>query len=378
MNKLQNQERIQLILGNSLKEIPKIAKESIDMIFADPPYNLQLNGTLSRPDGSKVNAVTEKWDQFETFKSYDDFSYKWLSACHDVLKPDGTMWVIGSYHNIFRLGTILQDLGFWILNDVIWVKHNPMPNFLGRRFTNAHETMIWCSKSKQSKYFFNYSAMKALNEDKQMRSDWYLPICNGKERIKLPEGGKLHPTQKPESLLYRILLSSTKQDDLILDPFSGSGTTLAVAKTLRRRAIGIEEDKVYYKYSKKRISDITAYNNDALKTIAPPTQKDRIPFGKLVESGIVLPGTKVESIDKKHKAKITVEGLLQSGTQKGSIHTLGAKLNGRPSCNGWTFWHINSANKRIPLDSLRQYFRDNLKHSSNKAISSANQSETVN
>lgn len=366
-----------LILGNSLEELPKIKKESVDMIFADPPYNLQLNGSLSRPDGTQVNAVTEKWDKFNSFKEYDDFSNKWISACKEILKPDGTMWVIGSYHNIYRLGNMIQNQGFWILNDVVWIKHNPMPNFLGRRFTNAHETMLWCSKSKQSKYYFNYNAMKALNEDKQMRSDWYLPICNGKERIKLDDGKKLHPTQKPESLLYRVLLASTKQNDLILDPFSGSGTTVAVAKSLRRRAIGIEQDKSYFKYAKKRINNITPLNNEVLKTIIPPSSQDRIPFGKLVESGILTPGTKLESMDKKHHAKVTVEGLLQCGTEKGSIHTLGAKLNGSSGCNGWTYWHVNSAKKLIPLDSLRQYFRDNYILSSNNNMATSN-TKTVN
>ena len=247
----------QILLGDCIEQINSLPANSIDLIFADPPYNLQLEGALSRPDQTVVDAVDDDWDKFSSFADYDKFTRDWLTAVRRVMKPDATIFVIGSYHNIFRVGTILQDLGFWILNDIVWRKNNPMPNFRGRRFTNAHETMIWASKSAEAKnYTFNYEALKAGNEDCQVRSDWLLPICTGGERLKDDNGRKTHPTQKPESLLTRIILSASNKGDVVLDPFFGSGTTGAVAKRLGRHFIGTERDTTYAKAAKKRIDDV--------------------------------------------------------------------------------------------------------------------------
>ena len=279
-----------IVNGDSLKELKKIPDETFDLIFADPPYNLQLKNELSRPDQSKVSAVNDKWDQFENFKKYDEFTFEWLSECKRVLKKNGAIWVIGSYHNIFRVGYTIQNLGFWILNDVIWNKNNPMPNFRGTRFTNAHETLIWASKSEKSKYTFNYQSLKCLNDDLQMRSNWNLPICSGTERLK-KNGKKIHSTQKPEALLHRILLATTNKNDLVLDPFLGSGTTAAVAKKLGRKYYGIEKEKTYFKAVEQRLKDIKPIEDDFLDTLKNNRSKPRIPFGSLVELGIIKPGT---------------------------------------------------------------------------------------
>jgi len=346
--------------GNCVDIMNGLPQESIDCIFADPPYNLQLGGDLHRPNNSKVDAVDNDWDQFDSLKAYDHFTKEWLTAARKILKPDGTIWVIGSYHNIFRLGYILQDMGFWILNDVIWRKTNPMPNFRGRRFTNAHETMIWAGKSEKSKYFFNYDAMKALNEDLQMRSDWTLPICNGGERLKDDNGDKAHPTQKPESLLYRVLMSSTKPDDTILDPFFGTGTTGAVAKKLGRNFIGIDENKDYIKVAQKRIDAIDAMKPNLLEA-KPKRALPRIPFGNLIEQGYIEPGTTLTASKGKYKATIHADGTLMAQNHvnkyRGSIHKVGAALQDAPSCNGWTFWHFEKNGKTLPLDILRQEIR---------------------
>jgi len=342
-----------LVNGDSLKELKKIPDETFDLIFADPPYNLQLKSELTRPDRSKVSAVNDKWDQFENFKKYDDFTYEWLSECKRILKKDGAIWVIGSYHNIFRVGTAIQNLGFWILNDVIWNKNNPMPNFRGTRFTNAHETLIWASKSEKSKYTFNYQSLKCLNDDLQMRSNWDLPICNGSERLK-KDGKKIHSTQKPEALLHRILLATSNKNDLILDPFLGSGTTATVAKKLGRNYFGIEKEKNYFKAAEQRIKATKPIEDDLLDTLKNNRSKPRIPFGSLVELGIIKPGTNIFDNKKKITARIMVDGSIKHNQAEGSIHKVAAAILGAESCNGWTFWHCDINGRTYPIDYLRQ------------------------
>ena len=345
-----------IICGESVEELKKIPSESFDLIFADPPYNLQLKNELTRPDRSKVNAVNDKWDKFKNFKSYDEFTLTWLKECKRVLKKNGSIWVIGSYHNIFRVGSIIQDLGFWILNDVIWDKNNPMPNFRGTRFTNAHETLIWASKSKNSKYTFNYQSMKSFNDDLQMRSTWSLPICNGKERLK-NNGTKLHSTQKPEALLHRIILASSNKDSLILDPFLGSGTTAVVAKKLGRSFFGIEKEKIYYDAAAKRINNANIIKDEYLDTIQNNKSKPRIPFGSLIELGVIKPGTEIYDQKKKVYAKVMVDGSIKCKENEGSIHKVAAQILGSESCNGWTYWHYQSGNSLKPIDELRQRLR---------------------
>jgi len=342
-----------IINGDSLEELKKIPRETFNLIFADPPYNLQLKSELTRPDRSKVSAVNDKWDQFENFKKYDDFTYEWLSECKRVLKKDGAIWVIGSYHNIFRVGTAIQNLGFWILNDVIWNKNNPMPNFRGTRFTNAHETLIWASKSEKSKYTFNYQSLKCLNDDLQMRSNWYLPICNGSERLK-KDGKKIHSTQKPEALLHRILLATSNKNDLILDPFLGSGTTATVAKKLGRNYFGIEKEKNYFKAAEQRIKTTKPIEDDSLDTLKNNRSKPRIPFGSLVELGIIKPGTNIFDNKKKITARIMADGSIKHNQAEGSIHKVAATILGAESCNGWTFWHCDINGRTYPIDYLRQ------------------------
>ena len=342
-----------IINGDSLEELKKIPRETFDLIFADPPYNLQLKSELIRPDRSKVSAVNDKWDQFENFKKYDDFTYEWLSECKRILKKDGAIWVIGSYHNIFRVGTAIQNLGFWILNDVIWNKNNPMPNFRGTRFTNAHETLIWASKSEKSKYTFNYQSLKCLNDDLQMRSNWDLPICNGSERLK-KDGKKIHSTQKPEALLHRILLATSNKNDLILDPFLGSGTTATVAKKLGRNYFGIEKEKNYFKAAEQRIKATKPIEDDLLDTLKNNRSKPRIPFGSLVELGIIKPGTNIFDNKKKITARIMADGSIKHNQAEGSIHKVAATILGAESCNGWTFWHCDINGRTYPIDYLRQ------------------------
>lgn len=348
--------------GDCVEIMRSLPKKSVDLIFADPPYNLQLGGNLHRPNNSLVDACDDDWDQFDSLKDYDKFTREWLSAARDTLTDDGAIWVIGSYHNIFRLGYILQDLGFWILNDIVWRKANPMPNFRGRRFTNAHETMIWASKSKDSKYRFNYDSMKALNEDLQMRSDWYLPLCTGSERLKDDEGQKAHPTQKPESLLYRVLMASTNPGDVVLDPFFGTGTTGAVAKKLDRRYIGIERETSYIKHAEDRLKKIVRLGDGEILHTPAKREEPRIPFGWLIERGLLKPGAVLTDSKQIHEAKVSADGNLiatgQAGQYRGSIHRVGAALQGAPSCNGWTYWHIKKGKSIVPIDSLRQQIRD--------------------
>ena len=346
-----------VLCGETVDVMKTLPKDCVDLIFADPPYNLQLGGDLHRPDNSKVQAVDEDWDKFQCFEHYDSFSEQWLLEARRILKPNGAIWVIGSYHNIYRLGAILQNLGFWILNDVVWRKSNPMPNFHGKRLTNAHETLIWASKSDSSKYTFNYEALKELNEGLQMRSDWVIPICNGKERLKDNNGKKAHPTQKPEALLHRILIASSKQSDIILDPFFGTGTTGAVAKKLRRKFIGIERNKNYVDIAENRIKEILPYDKTSLEVSQGKRNLPRIPFGSLVERGILNPGQDLHSYNGRYIAKIRADGTLIAHDAKGSIHQVGAILEGLPSCNGWAYWHFKVDGTTAPIDILRQKVR---------------------
>jgi len=343
--------------GDCIEMMNSLPENSIDLIFADPPYNLQLKGDLHRPDNSKVDAVDDEWDQFSSFAAYDKFTREWLAAARRLLKPNGAIWVIGSYHNIFRMGAELQNQGFWILNDVVWRKSNPMPNFRGKRFTNAHETMIWASKQEGGKYTFNYEALKALNEGIQMRSDWVLPICTGHERLKDENGDKAHPTQKPESLLHRVLVGSTNPGDVVLDPFFGTGTTGAVAKMLGRDFIGIEREEAYRKVAKKRLANTRKFDREALQVSVSKRAEPRVPFGQLVERGMLRPGEELFSLNGRHKAKVRADGTLIGDDVRGSIHQVGAHLEGAPSCNGWTYWSYKRDGKKVPIDLLRQQIR---------------------
>ena len=349
-----------ILAGDCIEVMNGLPEASIDLIFADPPYNLQLRGDLHRPDNSAVDAVDDAWDRFDSFAAYDRFTREWLAAARRLLKPTGALWVIGSYHNIFRVGAALQDAGYWILNDVVWRKSNPMPNFRGKRLTNAHETLIWAGKSDAAKYTFNYEALKALNDGVQMRSDWLLPICSGGERLKDANGDKAHPTQKPEALLHRVLVAATNPGDVVLDPFFGSGTTGAVAKRLRRHWIGIERDAGYRKVAAKRIADIRAVGVDAVKVSASKRAEPRVPFGQLVERGLLNPGEVLVSLNGRYTAKVRADGTLISDTVKGSIHQVGAALEGAPSCNGWTYWSFRRDGKAIPIDVLRQQIRSEM------------------
>jgi len=347
-----------ILHGDSLELLKQIPDKSVDLVFADPPYNLQLKDTLYRPDQTTVEAVTNDWDKFDTYETYDQFCLEWLIECKRILRDGGALWVIGSYHNILRLGTSIQNLGFWILNDIIWHKTNPMPNFRGTRFTNAHETLLWCTTSRKAKYTFNYQNLKELNEGKQMRSDWHIPICAGKERLRKDNHQRSHPTQKPEALLYRILLASSQKGDLILDPFLGSGTTAVVAKKLQRNFIGIEQDKDYITLAQKRLNE-TQVLKDNLVTLTQ-SRKDlpKVPFGELVEQGIIPPGAVLTDAKERFKATVTIDGSLKIDTLSGSIHQVGAKLQGLPSCNGWDFWHVKNKTSSILLDHVRGDYRN--------------------
>ena len=350
-----------IINDDCIKIMNEMEPNSVDVIFADPPYNLQLGDSLTRPDNSNVNGVYEEWDSFTSIKEYDEYTKAWMSAARRILKEDGTIWVIGSYHNIFRVGYILQDLGFWILNDIIWNKVNPMPNFKGTRFTNAHETLIWASKSPKSKYTFNYEAMKAMNEDLQMRSDWHLPLCTGKERLKGADGNKLHPTQKPESLLYRVIMASSNVGDTVLDPFFGTGTTGAVAKKLGRNFIGIEKDATYIAGAQERIDNVGRIKNDACLEYATKKRQARIPFGTVVECGLLKAGDKLFDSKGNVSALIRSDGTLISTFGNGSIHQMGATAQNAPSCNGWIYWHYENENKKlVVIDELRKIVREEL------------------
>ncbi len=345
-----------IIGGDCIRVMNRLPAQSVDLVFADPPYNLQLRGDLHRPDNSQVDAVDDAWDRFASFDSYDGFTRAWLRAARRVLKPDGAIWVIGSYHNIFRVGAALQDEGYWILNDVVWRKSNPMPNFRGKRLTNAHETLIWASREEGAKYTFNYEALKSLNEGVQMRSDWVLPICTGHERLKTADGEKAHPTQKPEGLLHRVLLATSNPGDIVLDPFFGTGTTGAVAKMLGRHFIGIERDDAYRALATRRIEKARAVEAGALEVTASRRAAPRVPFGQLVERGLLRPGEVLVS-PRGQAAKVRIDGSLVTAEHRGSIHQVGAALEGAPSCNGWTYWQFKRDGKLIPIDLLRQQLR---------------------
>ena len=345
-----------IIEQDCVAAMASLPDKCVDMIFADPPYNLQLGGELFRPDGSHVDAVTDDWDKFDTFEAYDRFTRAWLREARRILKDDGTLWVIGSYHNIFRVGAALQDEGYWILNDIVWRKANPMPNFKGTRFTNAHETMIWCAKSEKARYTFNYRAMKALNDDVQMRSDWTLPICSGGERLKDEAGHKTHPTQKPEALLDRVLLACTEPGDIVLDPFFGTGTTGAVARRLRRGGCWSEREPGYGKGARARIDRTLPLDESAMTVMPEKKGAPRVAFGALVEAGLIAPGTLLTDAKRRWRAEVRADGSLAAGQQNGSIHKLGAELQGAPSCNGWSFWHIEEADALSAIDVLRQRY----------------------
>ena len=348
--------------GDCIEVMNGLPGASVDLIFADPPYNLQLNGQLHRPNHSQVDAVDDHWDQFSSFGEYDKFTREWLKSARRLLKPNGAIWVIGSYHNIFRVGSALQDAGYWILNDIVWRKSNPMPNFRGVRFTNAHETMIWASNRKGAKYTFNYEALKSLNEGLQMRSDWVLPTCIGRERLKDENGDKAHTTQKPESLLHRVLIGSTNPGDVVLDPFFGTGTTGAVAKMLGREFIGIEREESYRKVAEKRISKVRMLERKALEVSVGKRAEPRVPFGQLVERGMLRPGEELFSTNRRHKAMIRADGTLVSNNINGSIHKVGALLESAPSCNGWTYWCFKRDGKTLLIDVLRQQIRSELRN----------------
>ncbi len=346
--------------GDCLASMRALPDACADLVFADPPYNLQLDGDLLRPNNSVVDGVHQAWDKFDSFEAYDRFTRAWLSECRRVLKPDGAIWVIGSYHNIFRLGVALQDLGFWLLNDVVWLKTNPMPNFRGRRFTNAHETLIWAARGPDTRYTFNYESLKAFNDDLQMRSDWLIPICSGPERLKDGDGRKAHPTQKPEALITRILLGTTKPGDLVIDPFFGTGTSGAVAKRLGRRFIGMERDKDYARAAEERIAAVEPLSPHEVKGLRGKRSEPRVPFGALLDLGMLKPGMWLTDAKATLKASIVADGTLACGAMQGSIHKMGAHAQGRPVCNGWTFWHVERSGALQPIDALRDEARRQL------------------
>ncbi|MEO1793783.1 MAG: site-specific DNA-methyltransferase [Pseudomonadota bacterium] len=349
--------RNQIITGDCLAALADLPDASVDLVFADPPYNLQLEGDLLRPNNTVVDGVHQQWDKFSDFAAYDAFSRAWLSEARRVLKPNGAIWVIGSYHNIFRLGSALQDLGYWLQNDVVWLKTNPMPNFRGKRFTNAHETLIWAGREQKSRVTFNYEAMKAFNDDVQMRSDWLIPICSGPERLKDDTGRKAHPTQKPEALLARIILATTKPGDVILDPFFGTGTTGAVAKRFGRDWIGIERDPDYARAADARIEDVQRLDDRAIETVPSKRTAPRVPFGAILDLGMLQPGDVLVDLKRRHRAKIGADGSLAIGGRRGSIHRIGAEVQGKAACNGWTFWHFEDGKSLVPIDELRAQAR---------------------
>jgi modification methylase len=350
-----------ILVGDCVAEMAKIPAAAVDLVFADPPYNLQLQGDLKRPDDSRVDAVDDAWDKFVSFSAYDDFTRAWLVACRRVMKPNATLWVIGSYHNIFRVGTLIQDLGFWILNDIVWRKSNPMPNFRGRRFTNAHETLIWAARQAANKdYTFNYEALKSGNDDVQMRSDWLIPLCTGEERLKGRDGRKLHPTQKPEALLARVILAASRPDDLVLDPFCGSGTTGAVARRLRRRFIGIERHPEYAAAAEQRIAAAEPLPEPTLATFMTARDAPRVPFSALIERGLVSPGIKLVDAKRRHHALVRADGAIALGEAVGSIHRIGALAQGLEACNGWTFWHVETPTGLTSIDEFRAIVRSEM------------------
>jgi modification methylase len=343
----------QVLLGDAVRVMRMLPAASVHCVFADPPYNLQLRGELRRPDDSLVDGVDDDWDRFTDFATYDAFTREWLGECRRLLRKDGTMWVIGTYHNIFRIGAILQEMDFWLLNDIIWRKANPMPNFRGRRFTNAHETLIWAARGRDSRHRFNYQAMKALNDDIQMRSDWFLPLCTGPERLRNEHGLKLHPTQKPEALLHRVLLASTNPGDIVLDPFLGTGTSAAVARRLHRHFIGIERHPAYVEAALGRLKRVRPAPHEGVGTTQGRRETPRVPFGSLVERGLLPPGTVLTDRTRTVSAVVVADGTIRVGSLQGSIHKIGSEVQNAPSCNGWTFWHVERDGKLVAIDVLR-------------------------
>jgi len=359
---LKSVETDRVLIGDCIAEMAKLPAESVDLVFADPPYNLQLQGDLKRPDDSRVDAVDDAWDKFSSFSAYDDFTRAWLIACRRVMKPNATLWVIGSYHNIFRVGAMLQDAGFWILNDVVWRKSNPMPNFRGRRFTNAHEKLIWAAREPGGRgYTFNYEALKAGNDDVQVRSDWTIALCTGEERLKDANGKKLHSTQKPEALLARVILASSRPDDLVLDPFCGSGTTGAVAKRLGRRFIGIERERAYAAAAQARIAAVTPLPARAIAPFMTAREAPRVPFAALIERGLIVPGARLCDAKRKIEALVRADGAVALGEKVGSIHRIGALAQGLEACNGWAFWHVQTSAGLVSIDALRAEIRSQMR-----------------
>jgi site-specific DNA-methyltransferase (adenine-specific) len=343
----------QILHADCLEALGGLPEASVDLVFADPPYYLQLTQELFRPDRSKVDAVDDEWDKFGGFEKYDAFTQAWLLACRRVLKPTGTLWVIGTYHNIYRIGKILQDLDYWILNDIVWIKDNPMPNFRGVRFTNAHETLLWAQKTRGAKYTFNYQTMKALNDELQMRSDWYMPLCTGRERWKV-NGEKAHTTQKPEGLITRVLLASTNPGDVVLDPFLGTGTTAVVAKKLMRHFIGIEQDEGYVGIARQRLS-LASPLPEATLDLNEPRSRTRIPFGRLLEAGLLLPGQILTfARDENITAMVLANGNLKCNGSTGSIHALAKALVVDAPINGWQAWLYEEHGQKQPIDILRK------------------------
>ena len=347
-----------IYLGDCIDLLKGLDDNSVDLIFLDPPYNLQLNKTLTRPNHSVVNGVSQDWDKFGSFESYDEFTNQYLTECKRVLKEDGGLWIIGSYHNIFRIGKILQDLDFWILNDVIWAKSNPLPNFRATRLTNAHETLIWCSKNPKSKYQFNYHTLKVANEDKQERSIWSFPICSGKERLKLPNNQTAHPTQKPLSLMKKIVLQSSIKGDLLLEPFAGTASFCAAAKYLGRSFIGFERDNAYFNLASHRLRNIKALKDDLLELNEKDRPQQKIPFGTLIDSGYLKPGSNLYNNKKDYQATINSDGSISYENERGSIHKIAAKVNNTSSFNGWDYWHYEDKSKKlISIDEIRKKIR---------------------
>jgi site-specific DNA-methyltransferase (adenine-specific)/modification methylase len=357
MEKLGPFELNNIYEGDSIDLLKKIPDNSIDLIFADPPYNLQLNGELYRPNQTKVDAVNDEWDKFESLEEYDNFTFAWLKECYRVLKDDGSFWVIGTYHNIFRVGYIMQNIGFWILNDIIWIKTNPMPNFKGTRFNNAHETLIWATKSKNSKYTFHYHSMKIFNDDLQMRSDWLIPICQGNERIKI-NGKKAHSTQKPMELLYRIIISTSNPNDIVLDPFSGTGTTAAVAKRLGRKFIAFDKSDFYVKISRERVEKIIPLSNQLLE-YKVDKGKPKVSFGNLIEKGLIKIGEYLYSKDLKNKALVLADASIDFNGLVGSIHKVSAQILKKDNHNGWTYWYVLRDGKPVSINDLRYEYEKN-------------------
>ncbi|NLX10136.1 MAG: site-specific DNA-methyltransferase [Chloroflexi bacterium] len=354
--------------GDCLEILPTLPPGSVDLVFADPPYNLQLERELWRPNLTKVDAVDDTWDQFDGLHAYDAFTRAWLAAVRAVMKDTATIWISGTYHNIFRVGAMMQDLGFWILNTVTWFKPNAMPNFRGTRLKNDVEFVIWAKRGKQGRYTFNHHPMKRYNASKQLGCVWEIPVCTGPERLRDANGQRLHSTQKPEELLRRIILASSQPGDVVLDPFLGSGTTAAVARLLRRRWIGIEREARYVEAARQRVEAVQPLEpDDPLLAAFVPSRPVRVPFRALIERGYLQPGQPIYLDQPPHTGIVLANGQVQVDHLIGSIHQLGARLKNAPSCNGWTHWyyHDEATGQRHMLDHLREQVRQSLRDEAN-------------